>query len=138
MMLVALVILIAAYIVPVQDQIRPAPDGLRRAPPGGGLGRYKRLQDALVGVLISGVLGGLGGIMYIIAGASEWQFEAGVAGFGFPCSCGHDLPGQWKPHRWRLPRCCSACSAPLASVYSGFRLPAEPATFRLGIQDAAI
>ena len=48
MMLVALVILIAAYIV-LQDQIRPAPDGLRRAPPGGGLGRYKRLQDALVG-----------------------------------------------------------------------------------------
>ena len=35
------------------------------------------------GVLISGVLGGLGGIVYIIAGVSEWKFENGVAGFGF-------------------------------------------------------
>ena len=35
------------------------------------------------GVLISGVLGGLGGIVYITAGDSEWKFEYGVAGFGF-------------------------------------------------------
>ena len=35
------------------------------------------------GVLISGALGGLGGIVYITAGVSEWKFEYGVAGFGF-------------------------------------------------------
>ena len=35
------------------------------------------------GVLISGLLGGLGGIVYITAGVSEWKFETGVAGFGF-------------------------------------------------------
>ena len=35
------------------------------------------------GVMISGVLGGLGGIVYITAGVSEWKFENGVAGFGF-------------------------------------------------------
>ena len=31
------------------------------------------------GVLISGMLGGLGGICYILAGVSEWKFENGVA-----------------------------------------------------------
>ena len=35
------------------------------------------------GVLISGALGGLGGIVYITTGVSEWKFEYGVAGFGF-------------------------------------------------------
>ena len=35
------------------------------------------------GVLISGALGGLGGIVFITAGVSEWRFEYGVAGFGF-------------------------------------------------------
>ena len=33
------------------------------------------------GVLISGFLGGLGGIVFITAGVSEWRFEYGVAGF---------------------------------------------------------
>ena len=35
------------------------------------------------GVLLSGILGGLGGICYILAGVSIWKFENGVAGFGF-------------------------------------------------------
>ena len=35
------------------------------------------------GVLISGFLGGIGGIVFITAGVSEWRFEYGVAGFGF-------------------------------------------------------
>lgn len=33
------------------------------------------------GVLISGALGGLGGLVYITAGVSEWKFENGVAGY---------------------------------------------------------
>ena len=35
------------------------------------------------GVLMSGALGGLGGLCYILAGVSVWKFENGVAGFGF-------------------------------------------------------
>ena len=50
------------------------------------------------GVLISGVLGGLGGIVYITAGVSEWRFEYGVAGFGF-LSLAVMIFGQWKPLR---------------------------------------
>ena len=50
------------------------------------------------GVLISGVLGGLGGIVYITAGVSEWKFEMGVAGFGF-LALAVMIFGQWKPQR---------------------------------------
>ena len=35
------------------------------------------------GVLISGAVGGLGGIAYVTAGVSMCNFEVGVAGFGF-------------------------------------------------------
>ena len=97
MMLVALVILIAAYIVLYKTKF-----GLRlmacgehpQAADSVGINVYKMRWS---GVLISGVLGGLGGIMYIIAGASEWQFEAGVAGFGF-LALAVMIFGQWKPH----------------------------------------
>ena len=53
------------------------------------------------GVLISGVLGGLGGIVFITAGVSEWRFEYGVAGFGF-LSLAVMIFGQWKPQRIAL------------------------------------
>ena len=66
-----------------------------------------------------GVLGGLGGIMYIIAGASEWQFEAGVAGFGF-LALAVMIFGQWKPHRIALAALLFGLFRALASVYSGF------------------
>ena len=48
------------------------------------------------GVMISGVLGGLGGLVYITAGVSEWKFENGVAGFGF-LALAVMIFGNWKP-----------------------------------------
>ena len=53
------------------------------------------------GVLISGFLGGIGGIVFITAGVSEWRFEYGVAGFGF-LSLAVMIFGQWKPQRIAL------------------------------------
>ncbi len=50
------------------------------------------------GVLLSGVLGGLGGITYITCGVSEWQFENGVAGFGF-LALAVMIFGAWDPMR---------------------------------------
>ena len=119
MMLVALVILIAAYIVLYKTKF-----GLRlmacgehpQAADSVGINVYKMRWS---GVLISGVLGGLGGIMYIIAGASEWQFEAGVAGFGF-LALAVMIFGQWKPHRIALAALLFGLFRALASVYSGF------------------
>ena len=82
-MLLALLILIASYIILYKTKF-----GLRlmacgehpQAADSVGINVYKMRY---AGVLISGALGGLGGLVYITAGVSEWKFENGVAGFGF-------------------------------------------------------
>ena len=71
------------------------------------------------GVLISGVLGGLGGIVYITAGVSEWKFENGVAGFGF-LALAVMIFGQWKPARIALAALLFGLFRALSNVYTGF------------------
>ena len=71
------------------------------------------------GVLISGVLGGLGGIVYITAGVSEWKFEMGVAGFGF-LALAVMIFGQWKPTRIALAALLFGFFRALSNVYTGF------------------
>ena len=71
------------------------------------------------GVLISGVLGGLGGIVFITAGVSEWRFEYGVAGFGF-LALAVMIFGQWKPIRIALAALLFGMFRALSNVYSGF------------------
>ncbi len=70
------------------------------------------------GVLISGLLGGLGGIVYITAGVSEWKFEVGVAGFGF-LALAVMIFGQWKPTRIGLAALLFGFFRALSNVYSG-------------------
>ena len=82
-MLVALLLLVVSYVVLYKTRF-----GLRlcacgehpQAADSVGINVYKMRY---AGVLISGALGGLGGLVYITAGVSEWKFENGVAGFGF-------------------------------------------------------
>ena len=71
------------------------------------------------GVLISGMLGGLGGIVFITAGVSEWRFEYGVAGFGFLSLAGM-IFGQWKPQRIALAALLFGLFRALSNVYMGF------------------
>jgi Uncharacterized ABC-type transport system, permease component len=71
------------------------------------------------GVLISGVLGGLGGICYILAGVSLWKFENGVAGFGF-LALAVMIFGQWKPLRIALAALLFGFFRALSNVYTGF------------------
>ena len=71
------------------------------------------------GVLISGLLGGLGGIVYITCGVSEWKFEYGVAGFGF-LSLAVMIFGQWKPTRIALAALLFGLFRALSNVYFGF------------------
>ena len=73
------------------------------------------------GVLISGFLGGLGGIVYITAGVSEWKFEYGVAGFGF-LALAVMIFGQWKPTRIALAALLFGLFRALGNVYTGFDL----------------
>ena len=73
------------------------------------------------GVLISGLLGGLGGIVYITAGVSLWKFENGVAGFGF-LALAVMIFGSWHPLRIALAALLFGFLRALGNVYSGFDL----------------
>ena len=93
-----------------------------------GINVYKMRS---IGVLISGFLGGLGGIVYITAGVSEWKFENGVAGFGF-LALAVMIFGQWKPKLIALTALLFGLFRALSNVYSGFDFLANlniPATF---------
>ena len=48
------------------------------------------------GVLLSGLLGGIGGMAYIVPAVGDWNFEMGVAGMGF-LALAVMIFGQWKP-----------------------------------------
>ncbi len=70
------------------------------------------------GVLISGFLGGLGGIIYIAAANSTWHFDAGVAGAGF-LALAVMIFGQWKPERIAWSAFLFALFRALSNVYGG-------------------
>jgi len=83
------------------------------------------------GVMISGILGGLGGITYITSGVSEWKFENGVVGFGF-LALAVMIFGQWKPTRIGLAALLFGLFRALSNVYSGIGFLANlnlPSTF---------
>ena len=118
-MVVALAALVIAYIVLYKTRF-----GLRliacgehpQAADSVGINVYKMRW---AGVLISGALGGLGGICYILAGVSEWKFENGVAGFGF-LALAVMIFGQWKPTLIALAALLFGLFRALSNVYTGF------------------
>jgi simple sugar transport system permease protein len=118
-MLMALIALIISYVVLYKTRF-----GLRlmacgehpQAADSVGINVYKMRY---AGVLISGILGGLGGIVYITAGVSEWKFENGVAGFGF-LALAVMIFGQWKPTRIALAALLFGFFRALGNVYTGF------------------
>ncbi len=117
--LVTLILLIASYVILYKTKF-----GLRlmacgehpQAADSVGISVYKMRW---AGVLISGVLGGIGGIVFITAGVSEWRFEYGVAGFGF-LALAVMIFGQWKPIRIALAALLFGMFRALSNVYSGF------------------
>ena len=117
-MLVAVICLVASYIILYKTKF-----GLRlmacgehpQAADSVGINVYKMRWS---GVLISGLLGGLGGIVYITAGVSEWKFENGVAGFGF-LALAVMIFGQWKPHRIAISALIFGLFRALSNVYTG-------------------
>ena len=120
-MLLAVIALVIAYVVLYKTRF-----GLRLC----ACGEHPQAADSVginvyrmryAGVLISGVLGGLGGIVYIIAGVSEWKFENGVAGFGF-LALAVMIFGQWKHTRIALAALLFGFFRALGNVYSGFDL----------------
>lgn len=118
-MVLALVLLIVSHVVLYKTKF-----GLRlmacgehpQAADSVGINVYKMRY---AGVLISGILGGIGGIVYITAGVSEWKFENGVAGFGF-LALAVMIFGQWKPKLIGLSALLFGLFRALSNVYSGF------------------
>lgn len=118
-MVVAFIALVASYIVLYKTRF-----GLRLQ----ACGEHPQAADSVginvqkmryAGVLISGMLGGLGGIVYITAGVSEWKFENGVAGFGF-LALAVMIFGQWKPINIGLAALLFGLFRALSNVYTGF------------------
>ena len=118
-MLIALVCLVIAYIVLYKTRF-----GLRlrscgehpQASASVGINVFKMRY---AGVLISGLLGGIGGIVYITAGVSLWKFEVGVAGFGF-LAMAVMIFGAWHPLKIALAALLFGFLRALGNVYSGF------------------
>lgn len=118
-MIITIVLLIIANIVLYRTRL-----GLRLM----ACGKHPQAADSVginvykmryIGVLISGFLGGLGGIVYITAGVSEWKFENGVAGFGF-LALAVMIFGQWKPNLIALAVILFGLFRALSNVYAGF------------------
>ena len=118
-MLVAVICLAAAYIALYKTRF-----GLRLR----ACGEHPQAADSVgisvakmryAGVLISGLLGGLGGIVYITAGVSVWKFENGVAGFGF-LAMAVMIFGGWHPLRIALASLLFGFCRALGNVYSSF------------------
>ena len=93
---VAIILFIAAYIVMYKTRF-----GLRlracgehpQAADSVGINVYKMRY---AGVVISGALGAIGGMAYIVPPVQTWNFEVGVAGAGF-LAMAVMIFGQWKP-----------------------------------------
>lgn len=118
-MVITLIVIIVSYILLYKTRF-----GLRlmacgehpQAADSVGINVYKMRW---AGVLISGALGGLGGICYITTGVSEWKFEYGVAGFGF-LSLAVMIFGKWKPQNIALAALLFGFFRALSNVYFSF------------------
>jgi simple sugar transport system permease protein len=115
----ALVLLIASYIVLYKTKFGLRLQACGEHPQAAASVGINVLKMRYAGVMISGALGGLGGIVYITAGVSQWSFDVGVAGFGF-LSLAVMIFGQWKPVRIVLAALLFGLFRALGSVYTGF------------------
>ena len=118
-MLVAVIVLVLSYVLMYKTRF-----GLRLM----ACGEHPQAADSVginvyrmryAGVLISGLLGGLGGIVYITAGVSVWKFENGVAGFGF-LALAVMIFGALHPIKIALAALLFGFFRALGNVYSGF------------------
>ena len=76
------------------------------------------------GVMISGVLGGIGGLVYIASANSSWDFKYGVAGAGF-LALAVMIFGEWKPWKIAGAAIIFGLFRALSNVYTAFPLLME-------------
>ena len=100
-MLLAVILLIASYVVLYKTKFGLRLQACGEHPQAAASVGINVYSMRYAGVMLSGLLGGIGGLVYITAGVSEWKFENGVAGFGF-LALAVMIFGQWKPTRIAL------------------------------------
>ncbi len=118
-MLVAVICLVIAYVVLYKSTFGLRLRSCGEHPQAAASVGINVQKMRYAGVLISGLLGGLGGIVYITAGVSIWKFENGVAGFGF-LAMAVMIFGAWHPLRIALAALLFGFLRALGNVYSGF------------------
>lgn len=80
-----------------------------------GINVYKQRY---IGVLISGVLAGIGGLAYVIPSNNYWDFKNGVAGFGF-LALAVMIFGEWNPIKILFASLLFGLFQTIAIVYPG-------------------
>ena len=118
-MIVAAVLLAVSYVVLFKTRFGLRLRSCGEHPQASASVGIDVLKMRYAGVLISGLLGGLGGIVYITAGVSIWKFENGVAGFGF-LALAVMIFGAWHPLKIALAALLFGFFRALGNVYSGF------------------
>ncbi len=90
------------------------------------------LKMRYVGVLVSGAMAGMGGVIFVLSFAT--RFDASVAGFGF-LALAVMIFGQWKPKRIIVAALFFATMRVIGSAYSGIgileNLPIAPDVYRM-------
>lgn len=118
-MIITIVLLVVSYILLYKTKF-----GLRlmacgehpQAADSAGINVYKMRT---LGVLMSGICGGIGGIIYISAVNSQWDFNYGVAGAGF-LALAVMIFGQWNPLRIAAAALVFGLFRAVADTYTGF------------------
>ena len=123
-MLLALVLLIASNILLYRTKFGLRLMACGEHPQAAASVGINVFRMRYAGVMLSGLLGGIGGLVYITAGVSEWKFENGVAGFGF-LALAVMIFGQWKPTRIALAALVFGLFRSLSNVYTGFPILAN-------------
>ena len=118
-MIVAAVLLVVSYVILFKTRFGLRLRSCGEHPQASASVGIDVLKMRYAGVLISGLLGGLGGIVYITAGVSIWKFENGVAGFGF-LALAVMIFGAWHPLKIALAALLFGFFRALGNVYSGF------------------
>ena len=119
LMILAVVLLIISYLVLYRTRFGLRLQACGEHPQAAASVGINVFKMRYAGVLISGFLGGLGGLMYILGGVSTWKFEVGVAGFGF-LSLAVMIFGQWKPLRIAAVALLFGLFRSLSNTYNAF------------------
>ncbi|MCQ2591955.1 MAG: ABC transporter permease [Treponema sp.] len=118
-MVITVLVLVAAWIVLYKTRFGLRLQACGEFPQAAASVGINVFKMRYAGVFISGALGGIGGIIYITAANSQWDFVYGVAGAGF-LALAVMIFGQWKPVNIALSALLFGFFRAIADAYMGW------------------